>query len=232
MGKGFKQYLITWVILVLMFNVVVFAARPIIPGYVINYDARFWISWSFVIISFIVNLFCAYNALKQENIKKLFYKVSLITTSRTGLIITTILGIVLMLIPDCPYWISIILCTIVSGLTLISISKADLAGETIEEIDKKVKADTFFIKSLTVETQTLISNANSEEAKNICKKIYETVRYSDPVSNALLNDIENEITDKLEKFKIQLKKGICDEELSNEIINLVKERNNKCKAFK
>ena len=110
MKKNFKSYAIIWAVLFAVFNIVVFLARPVIPGYVVSYDVRFWIAWVFIIASFAANLLCANKAFKAENLEKLFYKVPLITVSYTGLIAMLVLGGALMLIPNCPVWIAAVVC--------------------------------------------------------------------------------------------------------------------------
>ena len=232
-NNNFKSYGLIWIIYLLIFNVVVFFVKPVIPGYTISYDSRFWTSWSFIIIAFIINLFCASITFKQDNLKKLFYKVPLITISKTGLIVTLVLGIILMLIPDCPYWISVIVCFTICGLTLIAVNKANWSSNIVEDIDKKIENNTSFIKSLTSDAEILLTNAKTEETKNLCKKVYDAIRYSDPMSNESLKEIENEIINKFTELKSQLKNNECNEELVNEILNLVKERANiKCKKIK
>ena len=231
-NNNFKSYALIWIIYLLIFNVVVFFVKPVIPGYTISYDSRFWTSWSFIIIAFIINLFCASITFKQDNLKKLFYNLPLITISKTGLIVTLVLGIILMLIPDCSYWISVIVCFTICGLTLIAVNKANWSSNIVEDIDKKIENNTSFIKSLTSDAEILLTNVKSEEAKNLCKKVYDAIRYSDPMSNESLKEIENEINNKFTELKSQLKNNECSEELVNEILNLVKERNIKCKTKK
>ena len=53
MKKNFKFYIIIWAILLVLYNLTVFLVRPVMPGYIINYDARFWISWGVIIATFI-----------------------------------------------------------------------------------------------------------------------------------------------------------------------------------
>ena len=52
MKKNFKFYALIWAILLALFNLVVFLVRPIIPGFVIVYDARFWIAFVFIVAAF------------------------------------------------------------------------------------------------------------------------------------------------------------------------------------
>ena len=77
MQNHIKPYILIWTILLVVFNAVVFLVRPVFPGYVIHYDARFWIAWVFIIAAYIGNLVCANLAFQAENLKKMFYNMPL-----------------------------------------------------------------------------------------------------------------------------------------------------------
>lgn len=96
MKRNFKSYALIWAIMLAAFNAVVFLVRPVIPGYAVNYDARFWIAWGFILAAFAGNLICAYFAFKAQSLKKLFYNLPLITVSCAGLIVMLVLGGALM----------------------------------------------------------------------------------------------------------------------------------------
>ena len=92
----------------------------------------------------------------------------------------------------------------------------------------------FFIKSLTVDAESLIARAKSETLKAECKKVYEAVRYSDPMSNGALASIENDITIKFSKLSEAV---VSDDSeavvtLADEIIILLGDRNKKCRLLK
>lgn len=233
MKKAFNTYAIFWAVLFAVFNAVVFLVRPIIPGYIIRYDARFWTAWAFVILSFVGNLACANAAFKAENSQKLFYKLPLITVSYTGLILMLVISAVLMLIPNCPAWIAAIVCLIILAFTVIAVVKASAAGEIVESVDSKVKAQTFFIKSLTVDAESLMARASAPEAKDACKKVFEAVRYSDPMSNDALAGVESQITLKFNEFSNAVTSGADTiGNLADELVVLIGDRNKKCKLLK
>lgn len=233
MRKNFKFYILIWAILLIMFNAVVFLARPVIPGYEIRYDARFWIAWLFVTAAFAGNLLCANKAFLAKNSEKLFYKVPLITISYTGLIAMAVLGSALMLIPNCPAWIAAIVCAAAAAFTALAVIKADWAAGAVEDTEKKVKENTAFIRDLTVDAEGLAAYAKSDEAKAACKRVYEALRYSDPMSSDALLSIENSISEKLEELSAAVK---SDSEavpaVANELINLVEDRNRRCRRIK
>lgn len=232
MKKVMKFYCVIWAILLALFNVISFvsvgwAETP-------KYTSSFWIGYIFITIAFIGQLICTYFALKDNDSKKTFYNISLISTSYTGLILSFIFGGLCMIISPLPYWIGIILCAIVLGLNTIAVVKASIAIDIVGEIDEKVKGRTFFIKSLTVDAENLISRAKSEAVKAECKKVYEAVRYSDPMSSNALASIESEITIIFAK----LSEAVVDDnfetvsEFTGEIIILLGDRNKKCKLLK
>ena len=67
-----------------------------------------------------------------------------------------------------------------------------------------------------------------------CRKVYEALRYSDPMSNEGLTDVENqiasvynELVSAVESDKVQLAAVS-----SNNLIGLIAARNNRCKLLK
>lgn len=139
-----------------------------------------------------------------------------------------------MIIAPLPYWVGIILCAIVLSFNIIAVVKASAVIDIVGEINNKVETKTFFIKSLTVDAESLISRAKSENIKAECKKVYEAVRYSDPMSDTALASIESEITITFAK----LSEAVVDDnfetvsEFTSEIIILLGDRNKKCKLLK
>lgn len=234
MNKSFKNYALIWATLLVVWCTVVFLVRPIIPGYVINYDVRFWIAFVFIVLAFIGNLICAYLAFKAENLKKMFLKLSLITISWSALIAMLVVGSVLMLIPNCPAWIAAVVCIIILAFNAIAVIKARWAADAVNKIDERVTAQTSFIKNLIVDTESILSRAKSDAVKAECKKVYEAVRYSDPMSNEALSVIEAKITVKVDEFSssVGANDAIKAKEIADEIVLLVGDRNKKCRVLK
>lgn len=234
MKKNFKFYALIWAILLAVWCAVVFLVRPIIPGYVINYDVRFWIAFVFIVAAFIGNLVFAYFAFKAENLKKMFLNIPLITVSWSALIAMLVVGSGLMLIPNCPAWISAIVSIVVLAFNAIAVIKAAWAADTVGKVDEKVKAQTSYIKNLTVDTENILARAKSEPVKTECKKVYEAVRYSDPMSNEDISVIEAKITVKVDDFSSAVGADDAEKakEIADEIVILVDDRNRKCKLLK
>lgn len=232
MKKAFKLYSAIWAVLLALFNLISFIS----VGWagIEKYTPSFWVGYIFITISFIGQIICAYFALKDNDIKKTFYNISLLSISYTGLVLSFILGGLCMLISPLPFWVGIILCASILAFNIITVAKATAVIDIVGSIDEKVKENTLFIKSLSVDAESLIARAKNEKIKAECKKVYEVVRYSDPMSSDALASIEGDITIKFSKFS----EAVASEDseavvtLADEIIILIGDRNKKCKLLK
>ena len=232
MKNGFKFYALIWLALVVVFNVIAFVSVGWI-GYE-KYTSSFWIGYIFIMVAFVGQLICSYVALKETDINKTFYNISLVKTSFTGLIVSFVFGGMCMLISPLPYWVGILLCAIVLVLNILSVIKAFTAAKIVAVIDDEVKIETLFVKTLTVDAESLLYRAKSEVVKNECKKVYEAARYSDPMSNNALASVESKITAKFVEFSDSVISDNYEEAsaFANELAVLIGERNRKCKLLK
>ena len=232
MKKGFKFYATAWVILLALFNVIAFASAGW-TGHE-KYTPSFWIGYIFITISFIGQLACAYSAFKADSAKKLFYNISLIKTSYIGLIVSFVVGGLCMLISPLPYWVGVVACAVVLAANILSILKGTAAVAEVERIDSKIKAQTSFIKMLTIDSDTLMAQAKSDGVKAECRKVYKATRYSDPMSNDELASVESQISAKFEELSDAVKADDFTSvtEIANEVVILIGDRNKKCKVLK
>lgn len=234
MKKSFIAYASIWAVLLAVFNVIVFLVRPIVPGIDGNNNVGFWISWGFVILAFVGNLACTFASFKTDNLKKRFYNISLITVSYIGAIVMTACGVIFMLIPHCPAWVATITCVIAFAIDAIAIIKTIWARNAVVAVDEKVDTQTSFIKNITVDAQNIMERAKSDTVKTECKKVYEALRYSDPMSCSELESVERQLTTKMADFAIVVDKDDVENAMliSNDIVTLSRERNNKCRSLK
>ena len=227
MNKIMKSYAGVWAICFALFNAIVFLTP-------IERSGGFWVGYVFTTIAFLGQFGCTYKASKAENLKKCFYNVPLITISYTGLIAMLIVGSVCMVIPGIPNWLGVIVCLVVLGVTAIAVISAGAAGSIVANLDQKVEEKTTFIRNLTIDAENLMNRANAPMLKNQCKKVFEAVRYSDPMPSKELSDVEQRIQ---EEFDILTDAVIaddldCTESAAKELLVLIADRNKKCKGLK
>ena len=232
MNKKFKYYALIWAILLAVFNVICFITPDETAG-MSKFGGAFWAGYIFITIAFIGQLVCAYIALKTDDKTKLFYNIPIIRVSYTGLILTLVFGALCMAIPNLPNWVGIIVCVLVLAFTAIAVIKAKAASDVVENIDKKVKAQTLFVKSITVDAESLLARAATPEAKDACKKVFEAVRYSDPMSNDALAGVESQITLKFNELSEAVSGGADNvKNIADDLVILIGDRNKKCKLLK
>ena len=233
MNKRFKYYAGVWAMLLVMFNVITFVLVEEFTG-IADAEGSFWIGYIFVTLMLFGQLGVGYLAFRKEDMKKTFYSLSLVTVCWRGLIAMFIVGTVCMAISAVPSWLAIVGCLLVLGFSVIALIKASAAADLVDKVDEKIKVKTFFIKSLTVDAETLMASAKSDGVKVECKKVYEAIRYSDPMSSDMLASVEGQITVKFDA----LSKAVTADDaqaaaaITEEMLILIKDRNAKCKMFK
>lgn len=233
MKKSFKIYSLTWAICLAVFNVITFVTPNEIGG-VSKFSGSFWVGYIFITIAFLGQLACAFVAFKAENLKKFFYNIPLISISYGGLITMLIIGSIFMAIPVFPEWIAIIVCVIILAFNSIAIIKATAAADIVSGIDEKIKTQTFFIKSLSVDAQGLMTSAKTDELRAEAKKVYEAIRYSDPMANSALSELDSQIERQFAAFSDAIKAEDVElaKESANTLVEMVERRKQKCKLLK
>ncbi len=233
MIKIFKFYAMCWTISLILFNVICFATPNEVAG-ISKFGGAFWVGYIFITIAFMGHLACAYIAFREDSLKKLFYKLPLITISYSGLIVTIIFGSLFMAIPNMPKWVGIIVCMLVLAFNVVAVLKASAAATIVADVDEQVIAQRQFIKSLAFDAENLVNRAKSDAIKSDCKKVFEAVKYSDPVSSEGLSVIEAKITVRMEGLSKAIDRGNVEatRTASEDVIAMIKERNNQCKSLK
>ena len=204
MKKIFKLYLVIWAALLAAFNIVSFVSVGW-SGHE-KYTLSFWFGYALITIAFLGQLGCAYFALRDGQLKKTFYRLSLLAASYAGLILSFVIAVV----------------------------KAAAAIEIVSGIDDKSESHTVFIRALTADAQGVAALAKSDAVKAECKKVYEAVRYSDPMSSPALEETEMKIAGQFVVFSDAVKSDdIRAAQIAGDaLIVLVTERNRKCKLLK
>ena len=233
MKKGFQRYTAAWAALLILFNLICFVTPAEWYGFN-KFGGSFWAGYVVIMLAFLGQLACAYKAFRAENAKKLFYNLPLITVSYTGLILTLVFGGACMAVPDLPNWLGAILGAVVLAFTAVAVIKASAAADIVESVDKKVTEKTAFLRVATADAEVILASAKSEETKAECRKVYEALRYSDPMSNEALSVTEAKITVKLGELKAAAAADDAEKTktAAEDLMLLIKERNTKCKALK
>lgn len=225
-------YSIIWALCLGLFNVVTF----VVPAFYESGKSMvsFWFGYGLITLCFVGQLICGIVALGVKNAASTFYNLSLVRTSYIGVIVSLIVGGLCMKIAPATHWIGVVVCVAVLVFNIIAVLKASVAVDAVTAIDRKIKVQTYFIKSLTVDAEALMNRAATEDMKAECRKVYEAVRYSDPMSDPALAADEGQITAAFAVLTDAVASEDADrvKRTADELVLLIKTRNGKCKLLK
>jgi len=219
--KKRSGYLILAIVLV-VFAVVAFVAP-------FEKTPVFWVSFVFGLLAICFQIPLWNKALSGETLKSKFLGFPMLHIGIAYMIIQLIVSIIMMAVPGIPLWIAIIVDVVILAISCALVTSGGVARTAIEETEGKIQAKTSFIKSLKADVDILLSKETDSEVRDALRKLSDEIRFSDPMSNSVLEGIEAEISDKLMSVSSAGENKLF---VISEISRLIKQRNIKCKALK
>lgn len=205
-----------------LFNVIAFAIPTV-------KTSTFWVAYVFTAVAFISQIAIWKFAFKgADTLKSKFLGIPLISVGITYLIIQLIAFAVFMALPLTASWSAIVVCALILGISAICLIGTETGREEINRVEEKVEKKVFYIKSLQVDIEMLANSETNTETKAALTKLAEKIRFSDPMSNEVLAELEAEITAKVKELKTAENKA----EIITVLDSLVTERKKKAKLLK
>lgn len=191
--------------------------------------AAFWISYAFTVIAFAAQIIIWKAALgRSESLKSKFLGLPVLHIGIVYLVVQVVALIVFLSIPTLPIWSAVVACAVIAGVSAVCMIASDVGRSEVERVSAKVREKTFYIKQLQADVELLASAETDTTTKSALMQLAEKIRYSDPMSDGQLADIENRITEKIAELKASADKA----KIINEINSLLDDRNRKIKIFK
>lgn len=216
-----KGYLILGILFVLV-SVIAFA----VPS---EKNAVFWISYAFTVIAFAAQIIIWKSTLgRAESLKSKFLGFPVVHIGIVYAIIQTVAFAVFLLVPTLPTWSAIVVCSVIAGISAVCMISADAGRNEIERVEAKVQKKVFYIRELQADIELLADNETNADVKKALTQLAEKIRFSDPMNNEQLADLEDKISTKIE----ELKTTSSQLEIITELNSLLDERNKKCKIAK
>ena len=144
------------------------------------------------------------------------------------LVVQIIALIIFLFIPTLPIWSTVVACAVIAGVSAACMIASDVGRGEIERVSAKVREKAFYIKQLQADVELLASTETDTATKSALMQLAEKIRYSDPMSDEQLADIEDRITEKIAELKSSTDKT----KIINELNSLLDERNRKIKIMK
>lgn len=191
--------------------------------------AAFWISYAFTVIAFAAQIIIWKAALgRSESLKSKFLGLPVLHIGIVYLVVQVVALIVFLSIPTLPIWSAVVACAVIAGVSAVCMIASDVVRSEIDRVSAKVQEKTFYIKQLQADVELLAGAETDTATKSALAQLAEKIRYSDPMSDEQVADIEDRITAKIAELKSSTDKT----EIINELNSLLDERNRKCKLLR
>ena len=191
--------------------------------------ATFWIAYVFTAAAFAAQISIWKTALgKEGTLKSKFLGFPVVHIGIVYAVLQVIVFAVFMFVPTLPTWSAIVVCSIIAGLSAVCMISADAGRNEIERVEAKVQNKVFYVRELQADIELLADSETNANVKTALTQLAEKIRFSDPMSNEQLVDLENKISIKTAELKTTTSKL----EIITELNSLLDERNKKCKILK
>lgn len=210
---------------------VVFAAYNLIVFMLFkNFNSVFWVSYGFMITAFLIHIVCFFLIFKNTSVKAVFFGIPLLSFSIYFVCAEFFCSLVFMIFKSLAsvkgaVLIQALLLFLFIIVAIISIMTRD----TVQNVDNKIKENVSFIKSLNVDVEMLLQRSTSPKVTASLKKLSETIKYSDPISNSVVASQEQTIMQYMVELRSVFDSGDLTqiEDICGKIELLFIERNKK-----
>jgi len=197
--KKQKNLLLTgliYAILLGVFNMLVFMIFK-------THTSVFWISYGFMTLAFAVQFVALFlSFFKKSDVETVFFGMPLASFSIYYLIAELCVGAVFMIFQEIGTTIPVIIQVVILAIFSIVAIIAIMARDAVQEIGDTVKQKVVQLKSVRVDVDMLLEGCSDPELKVKLRKLSETIKYADPMTNDAIADVEQRIQQKVSELRI------------------------------
>ena len=222
-------------ILFAVIYVVIFAVMNMLVFFVFNEKNNvFWISYGFMCAAFVIQIVSMFLAVKALEAEAVFFGIPLVSISLFYFFAAVFTAAVFMIFQNAPVKLAIGLQVIILAVYVVIAIFSLMARDTVQDVNDNIKVSVVAIRSMQADVETLKAQAQDPALKEKLRKLSETIRYSDPMSNDAVVDIEGQIMQALTELRIYCENGQNEEACRKcgETEVLFLKRNNLLKATK
>lgn len=195
-----------------------------------NFNNIFWISYGFMLAVYLIHILCVFLIFRNTSVKAVFFGIPLLSFSMFFLCAEFFCSIVFMIFKamasvTAAVIIQALLLCVFIVVAVISVMTRD----TVQNVDNKIKENVNFIKGINVDVEMLMQRSTNAEASGALKKLSETIKYSDPMTNSIVAAQEQMIMQYMMELRGVFDAGDMNQvkELCGKIELLFIERNKK-----
>ena len=186
--KSIGMSLAVWAIFFVIYNIAVFLfLKPVTPV--------FWVSWGFMILAFGLQILGMYLSFKDFTVEAVFFGIPLAQFTLYYFFAELFMSVVFMLFQaligvKIAGFLQLALLAVYAVVAIVSVGARDAAVGIKNDYDHKTKDQ----KLKAIDIELLRDEAKDPELKKQLGRLAEAVRYSDPMTNAAVADVDGRIT--------------------------------------
>lgn len=212
-----------YLVIFVAYNLVVFMVFK-------DFNNIFWISYAFMVVAFLIHIACVFFIFKNISVQAVFFGIPLMSFSIFFVGAEFFCSMVFMIfkarasVKATILIQALLLCAFIV-VAVISIMTRD----TVQNVDNKIKQNVSFIKGINVDVEMLLQRSTNAEVTGALKKLSETIKYSDPMTNSIVATQEQMIMQYMMELRSVFDAGDMNQvkELCGKIELLFIERNKK-----
>ncbi len=187
----------------------------------------FWLSYAFVTLAFAVQIVSMLLAFKTADVETVFFGIPLVSFSVYYLSAEIVIGALFMIFQVAPLALALVVQALLLAAFLIIAIVSLMARDTVQQIGENVKENVFSLKSVLADVEAIRGSCADPDLKETIRKLSETIKYSDPMTNEAVAPIEETIREKISELRACTTDGrLSDAKLRcGELEELYAERN-------
>ena len=216
-----------WAIFFVVYNLLIFLfLKP--------QTSVFWISYGFMVLSFILQIVGMYLSFKEFSVQAVFLGIPLAQFTIFYFVAEFFMSFVFMLFQNImwqiPLFLQVLLLAIYVVVAIVSVMTRDASVAAKD----KVQQSAAVMRVNTIDVEMLRDEAKDPELKNQLRRLAEAVRYSDPMTNDMIADVDARIRQETMALQTYCEDGDVDSAKDScaKLQRLYVERNKKLMASK
>lgn len=186
-----------YVILLGVFNLLVFTIFK-------NHTSVFWISYTFMTLAFAVQIISMFLSFRTADVETAFFGIPLASFSVYYLCAELVIGAIFMIFQQAGFTLALVIQVVVLAIFLVVAIISLMARDTVREIGNNIKEKVADLRSVLIDVEMMRDGCGDPELKERLRKLSETIKYSDPMSNAAVADVEQRIKRQVSELRVYL----------------------------
>lgn len=225
--KTIGMSLAIWAIFFVVYNLLIFLfLKPQTPV--------FWISYGFMVLAFGLQILGMYLSFKEFSVQAVFFGIPLAQFTLFYFCAEFFMSFVFMLFQaitwKIPLFLQLLLLAVYAVVAIVSVATRDASVAAKDRVQQSAAV----MRVSTIDIEMLRDEARDPELKNQLRRLAEAVRYSDPMTNDFVADVDARIRQETMALQTYCEDGdtAAAKESCGKLQRLYVERNKKLMASK